>query len=127
MTNRQIKEELNKLEEKYNIPYGEFIENYLEKLSIEDKLLLEELSIRKDMNYCVVYDKDYFDHCSEDWYVNRRIPDDFDWDRLELCGCKDGRQRCKELWNEQLQLTEEQRKEMLDDIQESMNFINNLN
>lgn len=66
----------------------------------EQAIINQELSIREFMLSCLVYHEDYFKEIQSSWYVYNRRSNDFDWDRLERLGVKNGRQRVQELWNE---------------------------
>ena len=69
-------------------------------LTLEQQIISEELDIREFMLSCLVYHQDYFTEIQQSWYVDNRRSDDFDWDRLERLGVKNGRQRVQELWDE---------------------------
>ncbi|MBO7691029.1 MAG: hypothetical protein J6T10_00160 [Methanobrevibacter sp.] len=69
-------------------------------LTLEQQIISEELDIREFMLSCLAYGNDYFEAIKSSWYVDNRRPNDFDWDRLEKLGIKNGRQRVQELWDE---------------------------
>lgn len=69
-------------------------------LTLEQQIISKELDIREFMLSCLAYDNDYFEEIKSSWYVHNRRPNDFDWDRLEKLGIKNGRQRVQELWDE---------------------------
>ena len=69
-------------------------------LTLKQQIVSEELDIREFMLSCLAYGNDYFEEIKSSWYVHNRRPNDFDWDRLEKLGIKNGRQRVQELWDE---------------------------